>query len=169
MLCLVYSLARKSYFVPISNLLELINRICLFHFLLKIMMVYCFSLRLEGWYVGHQFDLFRYLPMNCMFVTIGTEFSQFQSLRRRVSILLSNISVNALIYIKTISVNTVFDTTGTFQNNRYSNIFSLVHEPPLDFFPQPFFYIFFLNPSSIFFSSTLLLYFDPKRRRRKAG
>jgi hypothetical protein len=49
-----------------------------------------------------------------------------------VSILLSNISVNAPI--NTISVNTVSDTTGTFQNNRYSDIFTLVHEPPLDFF-----------------------------------
>jgi hypothetical protein len=78
-----------------------------------------------------------------MFVTIRTEFSQFQSLRRRVSILLSNISVNAPI--NTVSVNTVSDTTGTFQNNRYSDIFTLVHEPPLDFFPQPFFYILIRN------------------------
>lgn len=41
------------------------------------------------------FDLFLYLPMNRMFVTIGTEFFQFQSTRRIVSILLGNISGNA--------------------------------------------------------------------------
>jgi hypothetical protein len=41
-----------------------------------------------------RFDLFLNLPMNCMFVTKGTEFSQFQSTRRIMSILLSNISGN---------------------------------------------------------------------------
>jgi hypothetical protein len=63
-----------------------------------------------------------------MFVTIGTEFSQFQSIRRIVSIFLSNISGNPRRYL----INTV-STTGTFQNNPYSDIFPLGHEPPLDF------------------------------------
>lgn len=41
-----------------------------------------------------RFDLFLYLPVNCMFVTKRTEFSQFQSTGRIMSILLSNISGN---------------------------------------------------------------------------
>ena len=31
-------------------------------------------------------------------------------------------------------INTISNTTGTFQNNRYSDIFTLSHEPPLVFF-----------------------------------
>lgn len=45
-------------------------------------------------YTDVRFDLFLYLSMNCMFVTIRTEFSQFQSTGCVVSILLSNISGN---------------------------------------------------------------------------
>lgn len=44
---------------------------------------------------GARFDLFLYLPVNRMFVTIWTEFSQLQSIRRIVPVLLSNISGNA--------------------------------------------------------------------------
>lgn len=68
--------------------------------------------------------------MNRMFATKGTEFSQFQSTRRIVSILLSNISRNTPRFL----INTLFITTGTFQNNSYSDIFTLGHEPPLVFF-----------------------------------
>lgn len=50
---------------------------------------------LEGWHTRVLFDLFLYLLMNRMLVTIGTEFSQFQSAGRIVSILFSNISGNA--------------------------------------------------------------------------
>ena len=64
-----------------------------------------------------------------MFATKGTEFSQFQSTRCIVSILLSNISGNARWFL----INTISNTTGTFQNHRYSDIFTLGHEPPLDF------------------------------------
>jgi len=67
--------------------------------------------------------------MNGMFVTIGTEFSQFQPTRRIMSILLSNISGNACWFF----INTVSNTTGTFQNNPYSDIFTFGHEPPLGF------------------------------------
>ena len=89
-----------------------------------------FSSSLEDWHTSGRFDLFLYLPMNRMFVTTGTEFSQFQPIRRIASILLSNISRNALWCF----INTVSDTTSTFQNNRYSDIFTLGHEPPLTFF-----------------------------------
>ena len=44
---------------------------------------------------GARFDLFLYLPVNRMFVTIWTEFSQLQSIMRIVPVLLSNISGNA--------------------------------------------------------------------------
>ncbi len=54
-----------------------------------------FASSLESGHANNQFDLFLYLPMNCMFVTRGTEFSQFQSTRRIMSIFLSNISGNA--------------------------------------------------------------------------
>lgn len=90
----------------------------------------------HGWHMGTRFDLFLYLPMNRMFVTIGTEFSQLQSTRCIVSILLSNISGNAPWFF----INTVSDTTGTFQNNCYSGIFTLGHEPPLDFWFTQLFY-----------------------------
>lgn len=45
-------------------------------------------------YAGVWFDLFLYLSMNCMLVTIGAEFSQFQPTGRVASILLSNIAGN---------------------------------------------------------------------------
>lgn len=93
-------------------------------------------LGLEGGHVGDRFDLFLYLPVNRMFVTKGTEFSQFQSTRRIMSILLSNISGNARWFF----INTVSNTAGTFQNNRYSDIFTLRHEPPLGFWLTQFFY-----------------------------
>lgn len=64
--------------------------------------------------------------MNRMLVTIGTKFSQFQSTRRIVSILLSNISGNAPRFL----INIVSDTTVTFQNNLDSDIFTLGHKPP---------------------------------------
>ena len=83
----------------------------------------------KGWHTDDRFDLFLYLPMNRMFVTTGTEFSQFQPTRRIVSILLSNISGNPHWFL----INTVSNTTSTFQNNCYSGIFTLGHEPPLDF------------------------------------
>lgn len=86
-----------------------------------------FSSSLEDWHTSGRFDLFLYLPMNRMFVTTGTEFSQFQSTGRIVSILLSNISGNAPWFL----INTISKTTGTFQNNGYSDIFTLGHEPPL--------------------------------------
>lgn len=44
-------------------------------------------------------------------------------------VLLSNISGNARWFL----INTVSNTSGTFQKNRYSHIFTLGHEPPLDF------------------------------------
>ena len=50
---------------------------------------------LEGLHTCARFDLFLYLPVNRMFVTIWTEFSQLQSIRRIVPVLLSNISGNA--------------------------------------------------------------------------
>ena len=78
-------------------------------------------------------DLFLYLPMNRMFETIGTKFSQFQSTRRIVPILLSNISGNARRFL-------ISDTIGTFHNNRYSDIFTLGHEPPFDSWFTQFFY-----------------------------
>ena len=57
-------------------------------------------------------------------------------------VLLSNISGNARWYL----LNTVSDTTGTFQNHRYSRIFPLGHEPPLDFwFTQLFHFILIRN------------------------
>jgi len=68
--------------------------------------------------------------VNRMFATKGTEFSQFQSTRCIVSILLSNISRNTPRFL----INTLFITTATFQNNSYSYIFTLGHEPPLVFF-----------------------------------
>lgn len=83
----------------------------------------------EDWHTSGRLDLFLYLPVNRMFVTTGTEFSQFQSTRRIMSILLSNISVNAHWFL----INTISNTTGTFQNHRYSDIFTLGHEPPLVF------------------------------------
>lgn len=49
---------------------------------------------LEGLHTCARFDLFLYLPMNRLFVTKWTEFSQFQSIRRVVTILFSNISGN---------------------------------------------------------------------------
>lgn len=49
---------------------------------------------LEGLHTCGRFNLFLYLPMNHMFVTKWTEFSQFQSIRRVVTILFSNISGN---------------------------------------------------------------------------
>ena len=52
-------------------------------------------LGLEGGHGGDRFDLFLYFTVNRMFVTKGTEFSQFQSTGRIMSILLSNISGNA--------------------------------------------------------------------------
>lgn len=52
-------------------------------------------LGIEGGHASDRFDLFLYLPVNRMFVTRGTEFSQFQSTRRIMSIFLSNISGNA--------------------------------------------------------------------------
>lgn len=111
-----------------SDLVCLYLNMCIY---LNILCIYnvSFSPSLKEWHKGVRFDLFLYLPMNRMFVTIGAEFSQFQSIRRIVSILLSNISGNARWCL----INTVSDTTGTLQNNRYSNIFTLGHEPPLDF------------------------------------
>lgn len=95
-----------------------------------------------------RFDLYRflYLPMNCMLETIGTEFSQFQSTRCIVSILLSNISRNTRWFL----INIVSNTTGTFQNNPYSSIFTLGHEPPLGFW-----------------FTQLFLFSAPKQIRRK--
>ena len=87
---------------------------------------------------GSDLYLFLYLPMNCMFETIGTEFSQFQSTRCIVSILLSNISGNTCWFL----INIVSNTTSTFQNNPYSSIFTLGHEPPLVFWFTQFFSIF---------------------------
>lgn len=81
--------------------------------------------------------------MNRMLVTIRTEFFQFQSTRCIVSIFLSNISGNAPRFF----IQTISGTTGTFQNNYDSDIFTLGHEPPLD-----------LLNSSVF---------DSNRRRRK--
>ena len=101
-------------------------------------------LGIEGWYTRSvPFNLVLYLPMNRMLVTIRTEFSQFQSTRCIVSILLSNISGSAPRFF----LELILDTIGTLQNNYPSNIFTLGHEPPLD-----------LLNSSIF---------DPNRRRRK--
>lgn len=94
-------------------------------------------LGMEGGHASDRFDLFLYLPVNRMFVTRGTEFSQFQSTRRIMSIFLSNISGNAHWFL----INTVSNTTGTFQNNRYSGIFTLGHEPPLDFWLTQLFYL----------------------------
>lgn len=74
--------------------------------------------------------------MNRMLVTIGTKFSQFQSTRRIVSILLSNISGNAPRFL----INIVSDTTVTFQNNLYSDIFTLGHKPPFFLFTQLFYF-----------------------------
>lgn len=104
--------------------------------------IWHFSSSLEGWHTIHtcnRFHLFLYLPMNCIFVTKGTEFSQFQSTRRIVSILLSNISgnTNPLWFLISIISNS---TIGTFQNNCYSNIFPLGHEPPLYFWFTQLFY-----------------------------
>lgn len=73
-----------------------------------------------------QFDLFLYLSMNCMLGTIGTEFSQFQPTGCVASILLSNISGNTPWFL----INILSNTTSTFQNNDYSDIFTLGHEPP---------------------------------------
>ena len=89
------------------------------------------------------FNLVLYLPMNRMLVTIRTEFSQFQSTRCIVSILLSNISGDAPRFFLEIFL----DAIGTLQNNYPSDIFTLGHEPPL-----------YLRNFSIF---------DPNRRRRK--
>jgi len=85
--------------------------------------------------------------MNRMFVTIRAEFFQVQLTRCIVSILLSNISGNAPRFF----IQTISDTTGTFQNNYYSDIFTLSHEPPLDFEFTQFFYF----------------RFEPKRRRKE--
>lgn len=74
--------------------------------------------------------------MNRMLVTIGTKFYQFQSTRRIVSILLSNISGNAPRFL----INIVSDTTVTFQNNLYSDIFTLGHKPPFFLFTQLFYF-----------------------------
>ena len=97
--------------------------------------IWHFSSSLEGWHTIHTcncFHIFLYLPMNCIFVTKGIEFSQFQSTRCIVSILLSNISgnTNPLWFLISIISN---NTIGTFQNNCYSNIFPLGHELPLYF------------------------------------
>lgn len=93
-----------------------------------------------------RFDLFFYLPMNRMFITIGAEFSQFQSTGRIVSIFFSNISGNACWFL----INTVSYTTSAFQKNPYSGIFTLGHEPPL-----------------FFFYSFKFSIFDPKKVRKK--
>jgi len=84
--------------------------------------------------VDAQFDLFLYLSMNCMLGTVGTEFSQFQPTRCVASILLSNISGNTPWFL----INIFSNTTSTFQNNAYSDILSLGHEPPFmcEFFIQ---------------------------------
>ena len=79
-----------------------------------------------------------------MFVTIGTEFSQFQSARRIMSILLSNISKNACWFL----INIVLNTTDTFQNNLYTGIFTLGHEPPFGFLFTPTLLYFHL-PSEV--------------------
>ena len=101
---------------------------------------------LKRWYTDVRFDLFFYLSMNCMLVTIGTEFFQFQSTGCVVSILLSNISGNTPRFF----INILSDTTSTFQNNTYSDIFTLGHEPP------------FL----LIFDSSNSFLLDPKRRER---
>lgn len=113
---------------------EEINRIWFVYIYICYIYNVIFSPSLKGSHAW--FDLFIYLPMNRMFVTIGTEFSQFQSIGRIVLVLLSHISGNARWYL----INTVSDTTGTFQNNRYSDIFTLGHEPPLDFWLTQRFY-----------------------------
>ena len=95
-----------------------------------------------------RFDLFLYLSMNCMLVTIGTKFFQFQPIGCVASILLSNISRNTPWFLITILSN----TTSTFQNNAYSDIFTLGHEPP--------FYMWIVYSSNSFI-------FDPKRKERK--
>lgn len=92
-------------------------------------MSFLIFLRTEDWYTSDWLDLFLYLSVNGMFITTGTEFSQFQSTRRIMSILLSNISGNARWFL----IKTISNTTGTFQNHRYSDIFTLGHEPPLVF------------------------------------
>ena len=107
---------------------------------------------MEGWHTHVPFDLFLYLPMNRMFVTIGTEFFQFQSIRRIVSIFLSNISGNTWWFFS----NTVSDTTFTFQNHFYSDIFTLGHKSPLDFWFTQLFYLVYW-----------LFIFDPKRRKKQ--
>lgn len=106
---------------------------------------YYFKFSLEGWHTSDPFSLFLYLCVNHMFATTGTEFSQFQPTRRIVSILLSNISGNTRWFL----INTLLITTGTFQNNSYSDIFTLSHEPPL----------------VGFLIHLTLLFFDSKRRR----
>jgi len=109
--------------------------------------IYHFSCSFEGWHTSDQFSLFLYLPVNRMFATTGTEFSQFQSTRRIVSILLSNISGNTRWFL----INTVSNTTGTFQNNPYSDIFTFGHEPPL--------FVFLIHLT--------LLFYDSKRKGTK--
>lgn len=58
-------------------------------------MSFLIFLEMEGGHTSDRFDLFLYLPVNRMFITRGTEFSQLQSTRRIMSIFLSNISGNA--------------------------------------------------------------------------
>lgn len=92
-------------------------------------MSFLIFLRTEDRHTSDWLNLFLYLPVNRMFITTGTEFSQLQSTRRIMSILLSNISGNARWFL----IKTISNTTGTFQNHRYSDIFTLGHEPPLVF------------------------------------
>ena len=58
-------------------------------------MSFLIFLRTEDRHTSDWLNLFLYLPVNRMFITTGTEFSQLQSTRRIMSILLSNISGNA--------------------------------------------------------------------------
>ena len=92
-------------------------------------MSFLIFLRTEDRHTSDRLNLFLYLPVNRMFITTGTEFSQLQSTRRIMSILLSNISGNARWFL----IKTISNTTGTFQNHRYSDIFTLGHEPSLVF------------------------------------
>lgn len=98
--------------------------------IIYVLLYSCFKRR----YTDARFDLFLYLSMNCMLGTVGTEFSQLQPTGCVASILLSNISGNTPWFL----INILSNTTSTFQNNAYSYIFTLGHEPPFmcEFFIQ---------------------------------
>ena len=127
-------------YVFYSIFMHISKYMCIIHVLLYS----CFKRR----YTDARLDLFLYLSMNCMLGTVGTEFSQFQPTGCVASILLSNISGNTPWFLISILSN----TTSTFQNNAYSDIFTLGHGPP--------FYVWIFYSSNSFF-------FRPKAEIKK--